>query len=175
MYLEYFANNTDYRRTRRPDITFGYSARQDIIVYNDSHASFWDFPFEVANTHELSHRIDHLLVHSESNQVFSQAILEAAKLLDPPRLQEILHRHKDVCEDEFLCDILSGILGRDDLALAVGHSAEYWAISGNKEKEIFANLFSLESLQRTKVLSVIQKEFPAIFEAYTSMMEALAI
>ena len=65
----------------------------------------------------------------------------------------------------FLSDILSAICGQR-YAFYPGHKRDYWMEPGNKEIEIFANLFALESFQDEKVLSFLKKHFPQVLVVY---------
>lgn len=50
-----------------------------------------------------------------------------------------------------------------------GHGPTYWKKDGRKEKEIFANLFSLECMKDDHKLAFLKKEFPSLMEAYENL------
>jgi len=48
----------------------------------------------------------------------------------------------------------------------LNHDKAYWLKLGNKEKEIFANLFSLEAFGQKEQLALLQNDFPDIMAVY---------
>ncbi len=68
----------------------------------------------------------------------------------------------------FLSDILSAICnGEYDLPFS--HEKEYWIQKGNKEKEIFANLFSVEAYEDQESIDFLHKHFPDMMQAYENL------
>ena len=70
--------------------------------------------------------------------------------------------------DGFLSDIMSAIC-EDEYRFEFYHESKYWKQKGNKEKEIFANLFSLECLEDEHKLNFLKKEFPELMEVYKNL------
>ena len=68
----------------------------------------------------------------------------------------------------FISDIFSAICDGKD-KFSANHPPEYWAKPGNKEREIFANLFSLETFRDTKKWTFLEKNFPALIRAYLNI------
>jgi len=77
----------------------------------------------------------------------------------------------DFCDkydyDGFISDICSALC-EGAYEFDFGHEKGYWAIEGNKEQEIFANLFSLEAFADKPKIEFIKKHFNGIWKAYKS-------
>ena len=67
-------------------------------------------------------------------------------------------------EDGFISDIFSAI-DKSDIFMA-GHSSVYWQRPGNREAEIYANLFSLEAIGDKKKIQYLRENFPEIMKEY---------
>ena len=100
--------------------------------------------------------------------------LEQAKQDDEKLLQSVPERTRldlrrdENDEDGFLSDILSALC-EDDIEFRMYHEKEYWNRAGNKEMEIFANLFSLECFRDEEKLKFLRKYFPEVVQAYDNM------
>lgn len=139
----------------------------DTLYYNPSHPDFWYHPFKETVTHELAHRIDNFFARSMDDRLFSEAIAGAKKTIDadPKKFLEYCMK----CDaNGFLSDILSAITDGERRYVA-GHPSKYWKTPGNKEKEVFANIFTLEALQSTDLLAFIRENFPEIIDAYDNL------
>ena len=136
----------------------------DTIYYDPSKPAFWTYNFSEALTHELGHRIDYtMFIDSAQNADFTTAIRDARAVLDADL--KLFMEFSENNKSDFLTDILSAIC-EDDYDFYPGHDKEYWSIIGNKEKEIFANLFSLECFHDDKSLSFLKKYFSQIVDVY---------
>ena len=71
-------------------------------------------------------------------------------------------------KDGFLYDLISAV-SEAEIELPFAHSKEYWKIPGNKEKEIFANLFSLESFNDLGKWKLLEEDFPELIEVYRNL------
>ena len=167
IYLEQALDAVEYRKTQNQNVTFGYSAKNDALVYNPSAPGFSDLDFSVAMNHELSHRVDEFFANSWENQDFSGAIA-AGKEIIRQNPQEFWDYAKQNDKDGPLSDILDAISGSEPV-FPYHHDAEYWSQAGNREREIFANLFTLEALQDTEKLRWFRQHFPDIWAAYQSI------
>ena len=49
------------------------------------------------------------------------------------------------------------------------HPSKYWETPGNCEREIFANIFSLEAIGDTEKLAFLDRNFPDLMEAYRNL------
>jgi len=162
--LEQSFTSVEYEQRKLMSASFGYLLEQDKVLYDPTRSDFWDIDFTVANTHELAHRIDGFFAQSVDCRDFSTAIANANKTIEanPKRFIDY-SREND--EHGFLSDIFSAI-SNGKYRFAAGHNAEYWVEPGNKEREIFANLFSLEAFQDTQKLKYFRENFAEIFDAY---------
>ena len=152
-----------FTQTILPDAAFGYLGKDDTIYYDPSKEEFADYNFNVVMTHELAHRADRYFVRSWEAKAFSDAIRDAGAVLDADPEMFMAFVENDSCG--FLSDILSAIC-EQRYRFRPGHKKSYWQHPGNKEIEIFANLFALESFQDEKVLSFLKKHFPQVFAVY---------
>ena len=116
------------------------------------------------NTHEISHRIDAQFVRSWEDGGFGKAI-ENAKEIFAKAPQKYLQYCDENDDEGFLSDIFSAVC-EDDHRFKFWHEKEYWKQEGNKEKEIFANLFSLEAFGDGAKLGFLEENYPEILEAY---------
>lgn len=164
IYLQQSFECVGYEQRKLERVPFGYSAKNDTIYYDPSNPEFWDMDFTVANTHELAHRVDAHFVHAQKSVKFYNAIQGAKNVIlsDPNKFIEYA---KVYDQDGFLSDILSAISdGTYDFP--AGHPLKYWQKQGNKEKEIFANMFSLEACNDQEKLEFIQENFPELYRVY---------
>lgn len=145
---------------------FGYSRdiNDDTFYYDPSHPNFADYDFRIAFTHELAHRIDRYWVHSIENAEFSKAIADAAAIVDS-RPEFFLSYCKKHDKDGFLSDILDAMC-ESKYDFPTGHDYEYWQHPGKKIREIFSNLFSLETFRDTQKWIFLMENFPALIRAY---------
>lgn len=162
--LEQSFTSVEYERAKLKTASFGYSNKQDKVLYDPTRSDFWDMDFITANTHELAHRIDGFFAQSVDCKDFSAAIANANKTIEANPKQFIDYCRKND-EQGFLSDIFSAI-SNGKYRFAAGHDAGYWTESGNKEREIFANLFSLEAFRDTQKLKYFRENFAEIFDAY---------
>lgn len=168
MYLEQALDAVEYRKTKNKGVSFGYSAKSDAMVYNPSSTQLSNMDFAVSMTHELAHRVDEFFTRSWEGEGFSQAI-GAGKEIIAQNPQEFTDYAEQNDKDGPLSDILAAI-SEEKYDFPFHHDAAYWAQDGNKEKEIFANLYTLETLQDTEKLHWFQSKFPDIWSAYQSFL-----
>lgn len=167
MFLEQSFAGVEYRETALSNAVFGYSARYDTIFYDTSKLDFWHMDFRTVNTHELAHRIDHLFVNSEGNALF-QSVIRNAKAAFQSQPDFFVRYCYEKDEQGFVSDILSAIT-EGEYDLPMGHPAAYWKRQGAKEREVFANLFSLETFDDRKIIDFIREHFPDLYEAYKAL------
>ena len=167
MFLLQSLNSVEYEEQTLSSGPFGYSPGSDKILFDTSRTDFWGIDFRVANTHELAHRIDCFFVQSHEKQEFSGAIISAKRAIaaNPGKFIAFCQAND---EEGFLSDVLSAITD-GDYRFPFGHDKEYWAIPGNKEREVFANLFSIEVFQDKRKLAFIRENFPELFRAFSKM------
>lgn len=167
MYLEFYSGITEYVDNPNFNGTFAYSLPMDKIIFNSSHSAFKNIDFNIANTHELAHRIDILYSKSWLSKKFLSAIKKSEK--DTMKFKSILESQSAIDEQGFFSDIISA-LSHDSLTLNFGHNSEYWDIPLTKEREIFANIFCLESYN-SSYLEDIKAYFPNVYKEYLKLME----
>ena len=167
IFLEQSYSVVPYVQKELERAPFGYSEKYDTIYYDPTKPEFWDLDFAVASTHELAHRIDCCFVRSFENEMFKNAIVKAKSIVEtnPTKFQRFC-AETDV--DGYLSDVLSAIC-ENKYRFTFNHNAAYWKLNGKKEKEIFANIFSLECLNDESKLSFLKKEYPQLMEAYKNM------
>lgn len=142
---------------------FAYSPRKESILYNPKGDNFNDYRFGIAATHEFGHRIDDMFKFTNSNETLTSAINAAAQIMEKKRSQFIDYSWEND-EDGFISDIFSAI-DKSDIFMA-GHSSVYWQRPGNREAEIYANLFSLEAIGDKKKIQYLRENFPEIMKEY---------
>ena len=167
MLLQQSFESVEYEHAKLKSAPFGYSPGKDKVLYDTTRSDFWDIDFTTANTHELAHRIDSFFVQSDNVPAFCKAIQNAKNtiLSEPKKFQHYCEQND---KQGFLSDICSAITN-GEYDFPTGHSAEYWAKVGSKEKEIFANLFSLETFADADKLDFLRDNFPDVIKVYLRM------
>lgn len=146
---------------------FGYSAKFDTIFYDTSKPDFWYMDFRTVNTHELAHRIDRLFVNADRNASF-QSMIQNAKDIFLSQSDIFVRYCYENDEQGFVSDILSAIT-EGEYDLPMGHPPEYWKRRGAKEREVFANIFSLEAFDDRENINFIRTYFPDLYKAYEAL------
>lgn len=123
------------------------------------------------NTHELSHRIDAQFVRSWEDGGFGAAIQNAKAVLEKEP-QKYLQYCDENDKEGFLSDIFSAVCDAK-YELPAGHKKSYWQAVGNKEKDVFANLFSMETFGDKEKLEFLKQDFPEILEAYYKLRSGI--
>lgn len=168
IWLEYYAKNTEYVLNTELDGAFAYSMKNDVIFYNPTNEEFGQFDFIKVNTHELAHRLDALYFRSWESNKFKQAVCNTGnKITNHLNTYNRLCKKENVMDDLFLSDIISA-LSEDHLKGVSGHDTSYWKNTEIKCAEIFANLFSLESLSAVNQLNFIIQNLGKLYSAYLS-------
>ena len=167
MSIETAYKTTEFEENTEISSAFRYDTKRDRVVYNPEHRNFDNYSYPQAVTHELSHRIDALDYHSEKNAKFSKAIDDAypVAMRNAGRLSEYSVNSDG---DGFFSDIISA-LSNGDIKTMAYHSTKYWSKHGAKEKEIFANLFSMGVFDQKKHIDLINEIFPEVYEAYNEI------
>ena len=167
IYLEQALEAVGFEEAKLKASAFGYTVKKDAILYDPTKLEFFDYDFQVVTTHELAHRVDNFFVNSEENEDFLKVIQEGKHL--------ILTHQKELISfcDEFdgegcFSDVLSAVC-QDEVRFPFYHEKEYWMKPGNQQKEIFANLFSLETFQDKEKLSFLERYFPGLVDIYQKL------
>ena len=102
---------------------------------------------------------------------FSAAIAEAINVPDAKWLAHVAYCDAND-SDGFLTDFLSALC-EGKQAFLFGHEKRYYEYPGNKEKEAFANLFSLEAYGDREKLDYVKNHFPKVYQAYNDLEPTL--
>lgn len=161
----YYGETTEFRASETLDAAFGYSIREDCILYNPKHPDFGEFSMNTVILHELAHRYDVLNIHSWEDSNFTNAI-EATLYNSEFNIFNGKDLKALMLEDPFSEDILNA-LGLSDSV--IGHSNSYWNIK-TRPTEIFANLSALYA-SNSKNCAVLLDVFPEILQAYNELIK----
>jgi len=167
--LKQYSYGARFVETDNPDITMGYSGSKDIFVYNPSNTQLANYDLNMSLTHEIAHRIDNKVFHSDKNKAFSEAVAEYRDIVDCQVVADKIMKSDVLRYNAPLQDILSAIT-EGEIPLIAGHEPDYWHKSGKKQKEIFANLFTLECFGDTDGLEFVKSELPKVYTAFTAMI-----
>lgn len=171
-YLKQSMESVEFRASKLPDgAQFGYSPSKDALYYDPSQPSLKDMDLSVVATHELAHRIDSQFVHVAENEDFQQKVSASKQIIDADikKFQSYCRKND---EDGFLSDICSAVSG-GQYVFPQGHEKEYWEQSGNKEKEIFANYYSLKAFKDTEKLNFPKENLPEVFQGCDDFIKQL--
>jgi len=166
MYLQQAMGAVEYKQTDKNTTIFGYDPNIDTVLYNPKHPFFHEYDFNMVNTHELGHRIDHMFVKSWEQSGFMTAIRDAQALINanPDMFTKFCKRND---ADGFLSDILDAISeGKYDFPM--GHGIGYWTPE-NQATEIFTNLFGLQSCRDREKLEFLKEHFPALLQSFDAL------
>ena len=169
--LKQHADQTAFHIRDDEGLIFLYDGKADTILLNPAHKHFERYDFIEAITHEMAHRIDYNNVHSWDNGSFGDAIQKSTLSVrgQIKDLQEALDSNQSLAENMMLSDILSAMAG-ERLRLYSGHSEAYWGIAGNREAEIFADLFTLFSKNDKEAIDFLTKYLYDIVNVFRKLV-----
>ena len=160
-YLQTMMQAVEFKSAKLPESSpFGYSPSKDAFYYDISRKSFHDIDLSIVITHELAHRIDNQFVNVAENENFRQKVSYSKRLIDndPEKFQ----RFCQTDTEGFISDICSAVCeGQYDFYY--DYPSQYWKQHGNKEKEIFANYYSLEAFKDTNSLKFFKENLSDIY------------
>lgn len=171
-YLKQSMDSVEFKSAKlTEDSPFGYSPSLDAFCYDTSRKSFHDIDLSVVTTHELAHRIDSHFVNAAENEEFRQKVSDSKQLIDsdPERFQKFCIEND---EEGFLSDICSAVC-EGDYELEYGHLPSSWKQEGVKEREIFANYYSLVAFKDNQKLDFLKDNLPEIFDCCDSIKRKL--
>lgn len=166
--LKQFSFGAKYIETDNENITMGYSPKADAFVYNPTNQQLANYDLNMSLTHEIAHRIDNKMFKSDRRQAFTEAISKYGDTLDSKSVAEIINGSDTLSQNAPLQDIMSAVTG-GHIPLAAGHDTDYWNRQGKKQKEIFANMFTLECFNDTEALGFVKKTLPDVYDSYITM------
>ena len=171
-YLKQSMDSVEFKSAKlTEDSPFGYSPSLDAFCYDTSRKSFHDIDLSVVTTHELAHRIDSHFVNAAENEEFRQKVSDSKQLIDsdPERFQKFCIEND---EEGFLSDICSAVC-EGDYEFEYGHLPSSWKQEGVKEREIFANYYSLVAFKDNQKLDFLKDNLPEIFDCCDSIKRTL--
>lgn len=166
--LKQYSYPAKYVTTDNENILMGYSPSNDVFVYNPRNKQLADYDLNMSLTHEIAHRIDNKLFKSDKQQAFSKAVSNYMDTVDYQAIADKIMQSDTLRYNAPLQDIASAITG-GKAPLMAGHESDYWDKPGKKQKEIFANLFTLECFQDLDGLEFVKSELPDVYNVYISM------
>lgn len=166
--LKQFSYGAKYIKTDNEDITMGYSPKADAFVYNPANPQLANYDLNMSLTHEIAHRIDKKLFKSDKQQAFTDAISKCEEIIDSKSIAETINNSDTLAQNAPLQDIMSAVTG-GHIPLAVGHESDYWNKQGKKQREVFANMFTLESFNDTEALDFVKETLPDVYNVYMKM------
>lgn len=171
-YLQTMMQAVEFKSAKLPESSpFGYSPSKDAFYYDTSRKSFHDIDLSIVITHELAHRIDNQFVNVAENEEFRQKVSDSKQLIDsdPERFQKFCIEND---EEGFLSDICSAVC-EGDYEFEYGHLPSSWKQEGVKEREIFANYYSLVAFKDNQKLDFLKDNLPEIFDCCDSIKRKL--
>lgn len=166
--LKQYSYPAKYVTTDNENILMGYSPSNDVFVYNPRNKQLADYDLNMSLTHEIAHRIDNKLFKSDKQQAFSKAVSNYKDTVDYQAIADKIMQSDSLKHNAPIQDIMSAV-SEGAITLPVGHDPDYWKKTGKKQKEIFANLFTLECFRDTDGLEFVKNELPDIYDIYISM------
>ena len=166
--LKQYSYGAKYLETDNENITMGYASNIDAFVFNPTNPQLKNYDLNMSLTHEIAHRIDNKMFKSDKRQAFTEAILKYEDTLDRKSVAEIINNSDTLSQNAPLQDIMSAVTG-GHIPLAAGHESDYWNRQGKKQREIFANMFTLECFNDTEALGFVKETLPDIYNTYISM------
>ena len=121
--------------------------------------------------HEIAHAVDYNNSWMSSNDKFIKAIQEDKTIIlnNPKLYKELIKNNSNFIE---LSDIIGGIT-ENKIVGRYKHSKEYWKKKNKKEREIFAQMFSVAGNDDLKQLEIFQQYLPNIFKEFDNLIRRL--
>lgn len=171
-YLTQAISSVEFEGRKLPDGSqFGYSPSRDKIFYDPSQPSFGDMDLSIVATHELAHRIDSQFVNVAESEDFRQNVAASKQLIDtdPEKFQNYCTKN-DI--EGFLSDICSAVC-EGEYEFPQEHDKHYWQVQGNKEKEIFANYYSLKTFMDTEKIDFLKENLSEVYQSCDDFIRGL--
>ena len=172
VYLTQAISSVEFEGRKLPDGSqFGYSPSRDKIFYDPSQPSFGDMDLSIVATHELAHRIDSQFVNVAESEDFRQNVASSKQLIDtdPEKFQNYCTKN-DI--EGFLSDICSAVC-EGEYEFPQEHDKHYWQVQGNKEKEIFANYYSLKTFMDTEKIDFLKENLSEVYQSCDDFIRGL--
>ena len=151
-------------------IPMKYSPEDDIIKVNIEDEYFKYYPLKLSVIHEFAHRMDILEVNSCNNNDFKKAIDDTIIILKEDLLKEYFDEEDgEFFENMCLSDIMSALTNNKVHGEFLHHN-NYWSKQGNREREIFANIFAELSFGSDKEKQFLKEQLPIIYKEFIRML-----
>ncbi|HBG1006592.1 TPA: hypothetical protein KPG38_000128, partial [Clostridioides difficile] len=139
---------------------------------NPNIKEFKSYNKEAALLHEFAHRIDIKEIKSYNNIKFQKAIENSSiyVMKNIENLQSIYTNSNELYNNEFISDILGALSNNEFEDLLATHSEKYWSKNRNKEKEIFANLFTLKYQNNKEINSFIKEHLNDLDKIFNELL-----
>lgn len=153
---------------------FLYNDTDRLLYINPEHKLFNEYDLTKSLLHELGHKIDKVELSVLSNPDFSQKVQEQIKEFNSNidlknKYIRLFNEDDNIYYNMYISDIVSA-LTKNEVRGAYAHSNDYWRKMGNKESEIFANIFSVICCNDEETINLLKLDFPII---YTTVMKIL--
>ncbi|MCK3749715.1 hypothetical protein NWR24_19285, partial [Clostridioides difficile] len=171
-YINKYVNTNKIIIDNGQKMPFIYYTKVDLIGINPNIREFKSYNKEAALLHEFAHRIDIKEIKSYNNIKFQQAIESSSMyvLKNIEKLQSIYGNSNDLYNNEFISDILGALSNNEFDDLLATHSENYWSKNRNKEKEIFANLFTLKYQNNKEINSFIKEHLNSLDKIFNELL-----
>ncbi|HBG1633684.1 hypothetical protein KWK00_001425 [Clostridioides difficile] len=171
-YINKYVNPNKIIIDNSQKIPFIYYTKIDLIGINPKIEEFKSYNKEAALLHEFAHRIDIKEIKSYNNIKFQQAIESSSiyVMKNIENLQSIYINSNELYNNEFISDILGALSNNEFEDLLATHSEKYWSKNRNKEKEIFANLFTLKYQNNKEINSFIKEHLNDLDKIFNELL-----
>ena len=169
--LRYYASHVEFKAFPEMDGSVAYGPNTDTIRYNPGVPLPEGVDRDGIFVHELAHQADRWYYNTVHNPTWAAAIQQAevAVLENAKIIQSWFDAGGKYEHDAFFSDIVSAV-SRGRIGTIYSHDDSYWAITGNREREIFANLSALDILVGLDKFPH-EKELEAIYKAFEQIIK----
>ncbi|MBY1352389.1 hypothetical protein RHG09_06995 [Clostridioides difficile] len=171
-YINKYVNPNKIIIDNSQKIPFIYYTKVDLVGINPNIREFKSYNKEAALLHEFAHRIDINEIKSYNNIKFQQAIESSSMYVikNIENLQSIYTNSNELYNNEFISDMLGALSNNEFEDLLATHSEKYWSKNRNKEKEIFANLFTLNYQNNKEINSFIKEHLNSLDKIFNELL-----
>ncbi|MBM5675599.1 minor capsid protein [Listeria seeligeri] len=145
-----------------------YNPASNKVKINPYHKDFGEFNLSEIMMHEYGHMIDIQDLNVSNNNSFKIAGQIDSKVASMEELSRLMNQ-----EIWFNNDSVSDIVGAmtsNKITGGVGHTNLYWNRPGAKEKELFADMFTLVMTKDKAGLALVEKQFPMMYASFKKLL-----
>lgn len=145
--IRYYAEHVEFKELAGMESPVAYGPGSDMIRYNPKLSLPAGADQDGIFAHELAHQADKWYYNVTGNPEWADAIqkAEASILKEMTAIQSWFIPGGKYFDNAFFSDIVSAI-SKGTVDTPYSHDENYWSISGNREREIFANMVVLDIL-----------------------------